>query len=95
MLDERALSSALADDPTVFGLLAAMTTATDERLRAAAIRLSASIVLERARAGRPPCAEYPGCGPSAAPPMAIWTSTRRWRRCRRPGPRRGRRPWTT
>ena len=29
-----------------------MTTATDENLRAAAIRLSASIVLERARAGR-------------------------------------------
>jgi Mg-chelatase subunit ChlD len=30
-----------------------MTTATDERLRAAAIRLSAQIVLDRARAGRP------------------------------------------
>jgi Mg-chelatase subunit ChlD len=53
VLDERALSSALADDPTAFQLLAAMTTATDERLRAAAVRLSASIVLERARAGRP------------------------------------------
>jgi len=30
-----------------------MTTATDERLRAAAIRLSSQIVLDRARAGRP------------------------------------------
>src|SRR5207244_11107317 len=54
VLDERAMSQALADDPAAFELLAAMTTATDEHLRAAAIRLSASIVLERARAGRPP-----------------------------------------
>src|SRR5579862_3167670 len=53
VLDENALSRALAGDPTAFELLAAMTTATDERLRAAAIRLSAQIVLERARAGRP------------------------------------------
>jgi Mg-chelatase subunit ChlD len=52
VLDERALHQALADDPTVFELLGAMTAATDERLRAAAIRLSASIVLERARSGR-------------------------------------------
>ena len=47
------MSQALADDPAAFELLAAMTTATDENLRATAIRLSASIVLERARAGRP------------------------------------------
>jgi Mg-chelatase subunit ChlD len=47
------MSQALADDPAAFELLAAMTRATDENLRAAAIRLSASIVLERARAGRP------------------------------------------
>ena len=53
VLDERAMSQALNDDPAAFELLAAMTTATDENLRAAAIRLSASIVLERARAGRP------------------------------------------
>jgi Mg-chelatase subunit ChlD len=53
ILDERAMSQALADDPAAFELLAAMTRATDENLRAAAIRLSASIVLERARAGRP------------------------------------------
>ena len=53
VLDERAMSQALADDPAAFELLAAMTTATDENLRATAIRLSASIVLERARAGRP------------------------------------------
>ena len=53
VLDERAMSQALADDPAAFELLAAMTRATDENLRAAAIRLSASIVLERARAGRP------------------------------------------
>jgi hypothetical protein len=52
VLDERAMSQAVADDPAAFELLAAMTTATDENLRAAAIRLSASIVLERARAGR-------------------------------------------
>ncbi|HEU5387259.1 MAG TPA: vWA domain-containing protein [Streptosporangiaceae bacterium] len=53
ILDERAMSQALADDPAAFELLAAMTRATDENLRAAAIRLAASIVLERARAGRP------------------------------------------
>jgi Mg-chelatase subunit ChlD len=52
VLDEQALHQALADDPTAFELLAAMTTATDERLRAAAVRLSAAIVLERARSGR-------------------------------------------
>jgi Mg-chelatase subunit ChlD len=52
VLDERALRQALADDPTVFELLGVMTSATDERLRAAAIRLGASIVLERARSGR-------------------------------------------
>jgi hypothetical protein len=52
VLDEQAMSQALADDPAAFELLAAMTTATDEKLRAAAIRLSASIVLERARTGR-------------------------------------------
>ncbi len=52
VLDEQAMSRALADDPAAFELLAAMTTATDETLRAAAIRLSASIGLERARAGR-------------------------------------------
>jgi len=53
VLDERAMKAALADDPATFELLAAMTGATDERLRAAAIRLSAAIVLDRARAGRP------------------------------------------
>jgi Mg-chelatase subunit ChlD len=53
VLDEQAMSRALAGDPTAFELLALMTTATDERLRAAAIRLSAQIVLDRARAGRP------------------------------------------
>ena len=52
VLDEHAMSRALADDPAAFELLAVMTTATDENLRGAAIRLSASIVLERARAGR-------------------------------------------
>ena len=53
VLDEQAVNQALAEDPAVFELLAAMTNATDESLRAAAIRLSSSIVLERARAGRP------------------------------------------
>jgi Mg-chelatase subunit ChlD len=51
VLDEEALSQALASDPAAFELLAAMTRATDERLRAAAIRLSSRIVLDRARAG--------------------------------------------
>ncbi len=53
VLDEQAMNQALADDPAAFELLAAMTRATDENLRAAAIRLSARIVLERARTGRP------------------------------------------
>jgi len=52
VLDEHAMTQALGEDPAAFELLAAMTTATDERLRAAAIRLSSRIVLERARAGR-------------------------------------------
>jgi hypothetical protein len=52
ILDERALNRVLRRDPAAFELLAAMTTATDERLRAAAIRLSARIVLDHARAGR-------------------------------------------
>ena len=41
MLDEQAMRRALAEDPSAFELLAAMTTATDEKLRAAAIRLCA------------------------------------------------------
>jgi Mg-chelatase subunit ChlD len=53
VLDARAMDRALAEDPTAFELLAAMTTATDEQLRTAAIRLSAALVLERARAGCP------------------------------------------
>jgi len=52
VLDEQAMSRALAQDPAVFELLAAMTNATDERLRAAAIRLGSALVLERAQAGR-------------------------------------------
>jgi hypothetical protein len=52
VLDEQAAGLALARDPAAFELLAAMTTATDERLRAAAISLSSRIVLDRARAGR-------------------------------------------
>jgi len=52
VLDEQAMRSVLHRDPAGFELLAAMTTATDEHLRAAAIRLSARIVLEHTRAGR-------------------------------------------
>jgi Mg-chelatase subunit ChlD len=52
VLDEAAMRRALAADPAAFELLAAMTGATDERLRAAAVRLSSAIVLDRARAGR-------------------------------------------
>ena len=53
VLDEEAMRRALAGDPSAFELLALMTTATDERLRAAAIRLASRIVLDRARSGRP------------------------------------------
>ena len=53
VLDEDAMRLALAGDPSAFELLALMTTATDERLRAAAIRLASRIVLDRARSGRP------------------------------------------
>jgi Mg-chelatase subunit ChlD len=52
VLDEQAARRALGEDPATFELLAAMTVATDERLREAAIRLSTALVLERARAGR-------------------------------------------
>jgi Mg-chelatase subunit ChlD len=52
VLDEDAMSLALAADPTAFELLALMTTATDESLRAAAIRLGSQVVLDRASAGR-------------------------------------------
>ncbi len=52
VLDEQAMGRALAEDPAAFQLLAVMATATDEQLRAAAVRLSVRIVLERARAGR-------------------------------------------
>ncbi|MGH3273165.1 MAG: vWA domain-containing protein [Streptosporangiaceae bacterium] len=51
VLDEAAMNQALAGDPAAFELLAAMTSATDERLRAAAAALAARIVLDRARAG--------------------------------------------
>src|SRR6204780_4285590 len=53
VLDQEAMSRALAGDPSAFELLALMTTATDERLRAAATTLSSQIVRGRARAGRP------------------------------------------
>jgi len=89
VLDERAMSQALADDPAAFELLAIMTTATDENLRAAAIRLSASIVLERAR-GAPRCVGSPGCGRSAGRPTATWTSTPRLMMFPPPAPRAGR-----
>lgn len=52
VLDEAAMRRALADSPDAFELLAAMTRATDERLRAAALRLAARLVLDRARSGR-------------------------------------------
>jgi Mg-chelatase subunit ChlD len=52
VLDEQAARRVLAADPEAFELLAAMTKATDERLRAAAIRLASAIVLDRARSGR-------------------------------------------
>lgn len=51
-MDEAALARAVREDPDdVLGLLAAMTRATDERLRAAAQRLAGSLLLDRARTG--------------------------------------------
>jgi magnesium chelatase subunit D len=89
VLDERAMSRALAEDPSAFELLAAMTTATDERLRAAAIRLSSRIVLERARAGRASMRGVSRLRPARGATDATWTSTRPSRASRRPGPRPG------
>src|SRR5271165_4228968 len=84
VLDEQALNQALAEDPAVFELLAAMTNATDERLRAAAIRLSSSIVLERARAGR---TSFRGTKAIRASPVVAnrraWRTARGWPRPRR------------
>ena len=91
VLDERAMSQALADDPAAFELLAAMTTATDENLRAAAIRLSTQ---HRAGAGpggaRLDARRSPGCGRSAGRPTATWTSTPRSMMFPPPAPRAGR-----
>jgi Mg-chelatase subunit ChlD len=51
-LDEAALSDALADDPDeALGLLADLTGATDERLRALARRVAARLVVDLARTG--------------------------------------------
>jgi Mg-chelatase subunit ChlD len=53
-LDEDAFDAALGADPdAALTLLAEMATATDERLRAAARRLAARIVLDRTRTGVP------------------------------------------
>lgn len=52
-MDEDALGQALADAPdATLALLADMLTATDERLRAAAQRIAARLVLDRSRVGR-------------------------------------------
>lgn len=52
VVDEDALARALQSDPdSVLGLLADMTRATDEGLRAAARRLAGALLLERARGG--------------------------------------------
>ena len=52
-IDEAALDAALrADAGKTLEMLADMTVATDERMRAAARRLAGKIVLDRARAGR-------------------------------------------
>lgn len=51
-LDETVLTEALASDPDeALGLLADLTAATDERLRALARRIAARIVVELARTG--------------------------------------------
>lgn len=52
MVDEDALGRAVQEDPdSVMALLADMTRATDEALRAAARRLAGRLLLERARGG--------------------------------------------
>lgn len=52
-LDESALDRALRADPSAaLEMLADMTVATDERLRARARRLARTVVLDRARTGR-------------------------------------------
>jgi Mg-chelatase subunit ChlD len=52
-LDENALEKALRDEPdAALEMLADLTIATDERLRAAARGLAHKIILERARVGR-------------------------------------------
>lgn len=54
MLDEAALDAAVAADPDqVLGLLVDMASATDERLRALALRAATRVVLDRARRGLP------------------------------------------
>ena len=54
VLDEAAFDRALAQDPDgALTLLVEMGAATDERLRAAARRLAATVVLDRARSGAP------------------------------------------
>ena len=54
MLDEEAFDAAMAADPDAsLVLLATMASATDEKLRAAARRLAARIVLDLARKGIP------------------------------------------
>jgi len=54
VLDEDAFDQALAADPNAaLALLAELATATDERLRAAARRLAARIVLDLGRKGTP------------------------------------------
>lgn len=54
VLDEQAMRRFLSEDPAAaVDLLVAMVTATDEELRAAALRLGCSILLERSRQGAP------------------------------------------
>ncbi len=53
-LDEEALARLLAADPdAALALLADLTTATDESLRAHARRLAARLIIDRTRTGRP------------------------------------------
>ena len=53
MLDQEALSRALADDPDgTLAMVADLVHATDERLRARARRLAAQLMIDRSRSGR-------------------------------------------
>ena len=80
VLDEDAFDSALAEDADgALTLLAALTGATDEKLREAARRLAARVVLDVTRAGPARARRFL----RAAPLSAACHRAREWRALRR------------